>query len=206
MFSLSLFRPSRQSNISTSGEKRFKYHLPWENKISQMPYARANKDNQIPTSCPAFPLRRHNIDRCITSSIIKHGRSSARSAIARSFEMKGSRVLANLVYSWKRCIVRCVIYPPFCWPLPLKEKSCSVLPNTNSWNLLGLAIRPFFLSHCIASLNSWSRLAYKAAWSLSAWYMYSCWSSAYDLKLTREIKYDKSLRKMLKHSGPRRLP
>ena len=147
VFGLSLFRPSRQSNISTSGEERFKYPLPWENKISQMPYPRANKDNQIPTPCPACPRRRHNIDRCITSSIIKHGRSSARSAIARSFEMKGSRVLANLVYSWQRYIVRCVIYPPFCSPLVLKEKSCSVLPNTNSWNLLELAIRPFFLSH-----------------------------------------------------------
>ena len=55
MFGLSLFRPSRQSNISTSGEERFKYPLPWENKISQMPYPRANKDNQIPTPCPASP-------------------------------------------------------------------------------------------------------------------------------------------------------
>ena len=50
-FGLSLFRPSRQSNISTSGEERFKYPLPWKNKISQM--GRANKDNQIPTPCPA---------------------------------------------------------------------------------------------------------------------------------------------------------
>ena len=49
MFGLSLFRLSRQSNISMSGEERFKYPLPWENKISQMPYPRANKDNQIPT-------------------------------------------------------------------------------------------------------------------------------------------------------------
>ena len=55
MFGLSLFRPSRQSNISTSGEERFKYPLPWENKISKMPYPRANKDNQIPTPCPAPP-------------------------------------------------------------------------------------------------------------------------------------------------------
>ena len=45
MFGLSLFRLSRQSNISTSGEERFKYPLPWENKISQMPYPRASKDN-----------------------------------------------------------------------------------------------------------------------------------------------------------------
>ena len=69
MFGLSLFRPSRQSNISTSGEERFKYPLPWENKISQMPYPKANKDNQIPTPCPAFPPtpRQLYIDRCITS-------------------------------------------------------------------------------------------------------------------------------------------
>ena len=30
MFGLSLFRPSRQSNISTTGEERFKYPLPWD--------------------------------------------------------------------------------------------------------------------------------------------------------------------------------
>ena len=35
------------------GVERFKYPLPWENKISQMPYPRANKDNQIPSPCPA---------------------------------------------------------------------------------------------------------------------------------------------------------
>ena len=29
MFGLSLFRPSRQSNISMSGEERFRYPLPW---------------------------------------------------------------------------------------------------------------------------------------------------------------------------------
>jgi len=55
MFGLSLFRPSQQSNISTSGEERFKYPLPWEKKISQMPYPRDNKDNQITTLCPASP-------------------------------------------------------------------------------------------------------------------------------------------------------
>ena len=58
MFSLSLFDPrSRQSNISTSGEERSKYTLPRQNKISQMPFPwpLANKDNEIPTPCPAFP-------------------------------------------------------------------------------------------------------------------------------------------------------
>ena len=55
MFGLRLFRPSPQSNISMSGEERFKYPLPRENKISQMPYPRDNKDNQIPTPCPASP-------------------------------------------------------------------------------------------------------------------------------------------------------
>ena len=53
MFGLSLYLPSRQLNISTSGEDRFKYLLPWENKISHMLYPRANKNNQIPTPCPA---------------------------------------------------------------------------------------------------------------------------------------------------------
>ena len=65
MFGLSLFRPSGQSNISTSGEERFKYSYPRESKISQMPYPRANKDNQIPTPCPP---RRLYIDRCINLS------------------------------------------------------------------------------------------------------------------------------------------
>ena len=67
MFGLSLFRPSRQSNISTSGEERFKYPLPRGNKISQMPYPRDNKDNQIPTLCPAPPPRLY-IDRYIIPS------------------------------------------------------------------------------------------------------------------------------------------
>ena len=39
----------------TSGEEIFKYSLPRENTIDQMPYPRANKDNQIPTPCPASP-------------------------------------------------------------------------------------------------------------------------------------------------------
>ena len=39
----------------TSGEERFKYPLPRENKIGQMPYPRTNKDNQIPDPCPASP-------------------------------------------------------------------------------------------------------------------------------------------------------
>ena len=46
MFGVSIFRPSRQSNISTSGEEIFKYPLLRENKISQMTYPRDNKDNQ----------------------------------------------------------------------------------------------------------------------------------------------------------------
>ena len=70
MFGLSLFRPTRQSNISTSGEERFKYPFPRENKISQMPYPRDNKDNQIPTPCPASPPRRHYIDRCIMPVLV----------------------------------------------------------------------------------------------------------------------------------------
>ena len=56
MFGLSLFRPSRQSNISTSGEERFKYPLPWENKISQMPYQKAtigfNIENELRVYLP----------------------------------------------------------------------------------------------------------------------------------------------------------
>ena len=70
MFGDSLFRPSRQSNIPTSGEERFKYPLPRENKTSQMPYPRTNKDNQIPTPCPPShppPPHRLYIDRCITT-------------------------------------------------------------------------------------------------------------------------------------------
>ena len=50
-----------------SGEERFKYPLPRENKIGKMPYPRANKDNQIPTPCPASPPPPHRlyVDRCI---------------------------------------------------------------------------------------------------------------------------------------------
>ena len=62
-------------NISTSGEERFKYPLPRENKISKIPYPRDNKDNQIPTLCPAPPPPRWlYIDRCIgTFYTLVHG-------------------------------------------------------------------------------------------------------------------------------------
>ena len=49
----------------TSGKEMFKYSPPRENTIDQMPYPRANKDNQIPTPCPASPPCRLYIDRCI---------------------------------------------------------------------------------------------------------------------------------------------
>ena len=41
----------------TSGEERLKYPLPRENKIGQMLYPRANKDNQIPTPYPGLGVR-----------------------------------------------------------------------------------------------------------------------------------------------------
>ena len=44
MFGLSLFRPSRK--------ERFKYPLPLENKVNQMPYPRANKDKSPPHALP----------------------------------------------------------------------------------------------------------------------------------------------------------
>ena len=70
MFGLSLFRPSRQSNISTSGEERFKYPLPWENKISQMPYPSTNKTiKSSPHALPPHPTGMTLIDRCITTII-----------------------------------------------------------------------------------------------------------------------------------------
>ena len=50
MFGLSLFRPSRR--ISPRRAKKDSNIPPpptWENKIIQMPYPRAYKDNQIPT-------------------------------------------------------------------------------------------------------------------------------------------------------------
>ena len=36
-------------------ERRKIQILPWEKKITQMSYPRVNKDNQIPTPCPASP-------------------------------------------------------------------------------------------------------------------------------------------------------
>ena len=42
-------------SLHVGRQERFKYPLPGENKISQMPYPRANKDNQIPTPCSASP-------------------------------------------------------------------------------------------------------------------------------------------------------
>ena len=59
--SVSVFLVRVGSPISTSGEARFEYPLPWESKISQMPYPRTNKDNQIT----------HNTDRCVTECTSK---------------------------------------------------------------------------------------------------------------------------------------
>ena len=71
-FGLSLFRPSRRSNIFTLGEERFKYPLPRENKISQMPYTPGSTKkiksppHALSSPPPSPPPRRHNIARCIT--------------------------------------------------------------------------------------------------------------------------------------------
>ena len=68
MFGHSLFRPSRQSNIPTSGEERFKYLLPWENRIrsNSPPLGRQIQSNprRMPSPLPP-PPRRLYIDRCI---------------------------------------------------------------------------------------------------------------------------------------------
>ena len=55
MFGLSLFRPSRQSNISTSGEERFKYPLPWgeQDQSNALPQGQQRQSN--PTPCPVSP-------------------------------------------------------------------------------------------------------------------------------------------------------
>ena len=59
MFGLSLFRPSRQSNPSPRrarvGRREIQISPPpgEQDYIGQMPYPRANKDNQIPTPYPA---------------------------------------------------------------------------------------------------------------------------------------------------------
>ena len=79
MFGLSLSRPSRQSNISTSGEERFKYPLPRENKISQMPYPRANKDNQISTL----------VDCAQCLRMVTRARKSSEASESKKQEAKG---------------------------------------------------------------------------------------------------------------------
>ena len=64
IYDLHDFHPSQWSNVPMSGEERFKYPHPQENKISQMPhwYSRANPH---PMPCPASP-RGFYIDRCVT--------------------------------------------------------------------------------------------------------------------------------------------
>ena len=73
MFGLSLFRPSRQSNISTSGEERFKYPLPWgeQDQSNALPQGQQRQSNPHPMPClpsPPPPLRQHDIDRCLRTT------------------------------------------------------------------------------------------------------------------------------------------
>ena len=63
IFGLSLFCLSRQSNISTSGEERFKYALPpGPTKTIKSP----------PHALTPPPARRHDIDRCIMFFVSVH--------------------------------------------------------------------------------------------------------------------------------------
>ena len=88
LFGLSFFRPSGQSNISTSGEQRFKYPLPWENKVSQRHYPGPIKTmkpppHALPPPCPAPPPHRHpprwhDIDKCITNKHVVYGVMESR--------------------------------------------------------------------------------------------------------------------------------
>ena len=70
MFGLSLFRPSRKPNISTSGEERFKYppppHLGEQDNSNALPQGLQRQSNPKPMPCPPPLLpRRLYIDRCI---------------------------------------------------------------------------------------------------------------------------------------------
>ena len=48
------FRPSRQSNISTSGEERFKYPLPRgeQDQSNALPQGQQRQSNPHPMPCP----------------------------------------------------------------------------------------------------------------------------------------------------------
>ena len=63
MFGLSLFRPSRQSNISTSGEERFKYPSPGRTRSVKCPTPGLTKTIKSPPR--ALPPPRLYIYRCI---------------------------------------------------------------------------------------------------------------------------------------------
>ena len=102
MFGLSLFRLSRQSNISTSGEERFKYPLPWENKIVKCPTPGPTKTIKSPPTALPPPPHRLYMDRCISVCLLKilwsgwffgkHLSTMCRNFLPRlvlTFELKG---------------------------------------------------------------------------------------------------------------------
>ena len=68
MFGISLFRPSRQSNISTSSEERFKYPLREQDQSNALPQGQQRQSNPHPMPClPPSPAG-HDIDRCISKA------------------------------------------------------------------------------------------------------------------------------------------
>ena len=65
-------------------EQKFNYPYPRDSKIIQMPYPRAKAIDQNPALCPAspspqHPLRRLDIDRCITNDIFPICRTTSLS-------------------------------------------------------------------------------------------------------------------------------
>ena len=67
MFGLSLFRSSRQSNISTSDEERFRYPPPplgEQDPSNALPQGQQGQSNPHPCPVSPPPPRRHDIDWC----------------------------------------------------------------------------------------------------------------------------------------------
>ena len=73
---------------------RFKYPLPWENKIIQMPYP-TTQSNPHPMPCrPPPPPRQHNIDRYIISGRSGHTHRTNFPGVRGSFTtVKVSRAI-----------------------------------------------------------------------------------------------------------------
>ena len=104
---------------SFSSESAVNYLHVGENNINQMPYPRANKDNQIPTQChaspPPRPPCRHDIDRCITCALFFFNRVFRQERFKRFLWLLGSLITNGAT------LRKCYLFSCRCKNVPYRQ-------------------------------------------------------------------------------------